>query len=122
MVNESDEFERRSKALFDESVGQLDGRTRSKLTQARNAAVEELKKGPPRFHWLRAPVTGLAMATVLAVAIITWPARQGSESGPLPLEDIEIVADGDDIDMLEDVEFYAWIEEQGAAGAANHRG
>lgn len=122
MVKESDEFERRTKELFDESVERLDGRTRSKLTQARNAAIEELKKAPSRWHWLRTPMAGLVAATVLAVAVVMWPSGRSSDSGVLPLEDLDIVADADNIDMLQDVEFYAWLEDQGGGDATNHSG
>lgn len=122
MVKESDEFEQRTKALFDESVERLDGRTRSKLTQARNAALEELRKGPPRFQWLRTPVTGLAAAAVLALVIGMWPGSQPSDSGTLPLEDFDIVADADNIEMLQDVEFYVWLEDQGSGDVTNHSG
>lgn len=124
MVNESDPFERQTRELFDDSVERLDGRTRSKLTQARNAALEELKKSPPRLQWLRTPVAGLVAASVLAVAIVLWPSgSQTPEGGVLPLEDFDIVADAENLDMLQDVEFYVWLEDQPSADdLTNHSG
>jgi hypothetical protein len=39
--------------------------------------------------------------------------RSGAESGAgaLALEDIDIVADSENLDMLEDVEFYQWLDD-----------
>ena len=120
-------FERRAKEWFDDGVERLDARTCSKLTQARNAAVDELQRvhgpGAP-WHALRMLVPGLSgvgragmaaslgAALVAAVAVIAW---QGDERNPvpgaLPLDDLEIVADADSLEMLEEVEFYAWLNQ-----------
>lgn len=102
-----DELERKAQALFEDSVERLDARTRSKLTQARNRALDEVKQGAARRRWVWAPAGGFALATVIAVGVVLWPGR-----GPQPdaaVEDLEIAADSD---LLEDVEFYAWLDEQ----------
>ena len=46
------DFEERTKLLFEQSVAALDGQTRSKLTQARYRALEELA-GKPQAIWSR---------------------------------------------------------------------
>jgi hypothetical protein len=102
----SDELERKAQALFEDSVERLDARTRSKLTQARNRALNEVRQGATR-RWIWAPAGGFAVAAVIAVGIVLWPGR-----GPQPeaaIEDLEIAADSD---LLQDVEFYAWLDEQ----------
>jgi hypothetical protein len=107
-------FEARSKELFDESVERLDGRTRSKLTQARHAALEELRAGKPRWRGVRVPAAALATVAVAAVLVVTWTGLNQSAapgSGGLPLDDFDIVADSDNLEMLQDVEFYAWLED-----------
>jgi hypothetical protein len=103
----SDELERKAQALFEDSVERLDARTRSKLTQARNRALDEVKQGAARRRWVWAPAGGFALAAVIAVGVVLWPGR-----GPQPdaaVEDLEIAADSD---LLKDVEFYAWLDEQ----------
>ena len=102
----SDELESKAQALFEDSVERLDARTRSKLTQARNRALDEVKQGATR-RWIWAPAGGFAVAAVIAVGIVLWAGR-----GPQPeaaIEDLEIAADSD---LLQDVEFYAWLDEQ----------
>jgi hypothetical protein len=114
-IDAARDLERQAKALFDASVERLDGRTRSKLTQARYAALEELQASraqPLRRYW--APSAGLAAAAVLAVVIgINLRPDGAARDTGLPLEDFDIVADADNIDMLQDVEFYDWVGDQG---------
>jgi hypothetical protein len=104
---ETGNLERKARALFDESVERLDGRTRSRLTQARNRAVDELHNGAVRRRWLRGPA-GLAAAMVVGVAVILWAGV--TRDGVVPMDDLEIVADTDDLELLQEVEFYAWLE------------
>jgi len=122
-VNDHDrDIESLARGVFDESVERLDGATRSRLTQARHAALAEL--GRPRFRlasW--APAGALAGAAVLAVLVWTQPGPGGGPERVLaaaPADDFEMLMVGDDLDMLvEDVEFYAWAA---FAETANGRG
>jgi hypothetical protein len=114
-------FEERARELFAASVERLDGRTRSKLTQARHAAAEELRKQHAQpwrrlsHAWL--PLSGAAAATVLAVWMTISPV--GPENGrDMPLDELDLVAGQANIDLLEDVEFYAWIAQQSTGGGA----
>jgi hypothetical protein len=110
---DSNDFEERARALFEDSVERLDARTRSKLTQARNRALDEVKKGAARRRWIWAPAGGFAVAAVLALGVVMWSGRP-SQPSPTVLEDLEIVADSEDLELLQDqdVEFYAWLDEQ----------
>jgi anti-sigma-K factor RskA len=103
-------LEQRSKSLLDQSAEDLDARTRSRLTQARHAALEELRRSRRSPVWRWAPVA--AMAAVAAV-MIAMPVRDGSrqESPTLLLEDFDLVADSENLELLQDVEFYAWLDE-----------
>lgn len=114
MVNSpSNELEQRAKSLFDASVERLDGRTRSSLTQARQAALEELRRQRARPRWLTHPLGGLTVAALLAVGVLMWPGVMRTPGpGGVSLEDFEIVANGDDIEMLQDVEFFSWLGER----------
>ncbi|MGH8178639.1 MAG: hypothetical protein ACREV5_20465 [Steroidobacter sp.] len=101
-----------AKALFDESVERLDARTCSRLTQARHAALDELEKSRPmRARWLWAPAAGLA-AAVLAVLVGSWPGSEPAAPESLLLEDFDLVAGTENLELLQDVEFYAWLAEQ----------
>jgi hypothetical protein len=107
---EPTDFQKRAQALFEDSVERLDARTRSKLTQARNRALDEVKQGASR-RWIWAPAGGFAVAAVIAVGVLMWPGGRTPQPGAA-IEDLEIVADSDNLELLQDVEFYAWLDEQ----------
>jgi hypothetical protein len=101
----SEEFEKRSRELLEESTARLDGRTLSRLTQARHAALGELRQ--PRRRWsLFIPAGAAAAAAVLVVLL--WNGQPPADSGPV--DDLEMLADGDAPDFIdgEELEFYEW--------------
>jgi hypothetical protein len=122
-VNDRDkDLESLARGVFDESVERLDGATRSRLTQARHAALAELER--PRFRlasWV--PAGAMAGATVLAVMLWTQPGPGVAPEPTLaavPADDFEMLTMGEDLDLLdEDVGFYAWVA---TAGMANEQG
>lgn len=115
----------KAKQRFDESVERLDGEARSRLNRSRHAALAELDGG--RIRWLNwAPATGVAAAAVLAVVVWTGNPGNGDLDGPAAATDMEILLTEDSFEMLEDLEFYSWIdldEETNASPQAdNHVG
>ena len=104
------ELEHKARALFEDSVERLDARTRSRLTQARNRALDEMSKGVVR-RWIWAPAGGIALAAIVAVVLSWGGLRSGADSGAVALEDIDIVADSENLEMLQDVEFYMWLDD-----------
>jgi hypothetical protein len=112
---EQSELERRAKEAFDESVAGIDAATRSRLTQARYRALQELERGT-RPIWVRslAPAGALA-AVALAAVVLLWRAEPGADGGlqTAPLADLELLLGEEELEMLdEEIEFYAWLEEQ----------
>jgi hypothetical protein len=109
----TDEFERRTKRVFDDSVAALDAATRSRLTQARHRALEELK--PARgtsWRWSLIPAGALA-ATALVAWLMIGQVPVGEPVQSEALADLEILLGEEDIEMLdEELEFYGWLEEQ----------
>ena len=124
-------FEERSRALFDDSVEGLDFTLRSRLTQARHAAVEAA--AAHRRPWFTR-IGMLAPAGLTAAAVLGAVLWLGSPLGQQPLtvaadgqpnlEDLELVASsdensGDAMDMLQDdIEFYDWAEKAANSGPA----
>jgi hypothetical protein len=114
MSHEPAEFEKRSREVLDESSGRLDGRTLSRLTQARHAALEQVQR-PMRAPWWRWSVPAGAAAAVLAVVI--WTGHPAVVEGPgtvaslKSVDDFELLTDADAPDFVddsEDAEFYEW--------------
>jgi len=105
-------FEQRAKILLQESAEQLDGSTRSRLTQARHAALDALKQGQGNlWRWL-VPATGATAAAVLAIVVTFNPARHSTEAiAPIAqVDEMEIVTADDSLEFYRDVEFYAWLD------------
>ena len=113
--HDSSKLETRTRTLFEQSVEALDGRTRSRLNRARQAALAELRESTTqsrRRMWVSA--SGVAAAAVLAVWMTLSPGNRGAgpnESG-MPVDDLDLFAESSNIDLLRDVEFYAWMAAQ----------
>ena len=120
MSQESDpqtEFEKRAREVLEASTAKLDGRTLSRLTQARHAALEQGPK--PARAWLKTwvPAGATAAAAVLAVMIWTGPAPDApatlSAGNGSPFEDLDLLADAPEfVGEADDVEFYAWAADE----------
>ena len=109
-------LERRTREVFDASVEQLDAGTRSRLLEARRAAVARLesRRRPAWQGW--APVAMAASAALVAVLLWRAPAEPpvpvASSGATEAIDTLEVVAAGDDLDLVaEDLEFYVWLEQ-----------
>ena len=108
-VTAEEAFSEKAKAVFDESVDNLDGETRSRLNRGRHAALAEIDK--QRSAWIQwAPAGGVAAAALLAVVLWTGNPAVDELASPAMAADIEILLTEDSLEMLEDLEFYSWIE------------
>ena len=119
MTEQKRDFERVSREAFEDSVGALDGATRSRLARARELALAEARRGyrPSLSTWV--PVGAAAAAAVMAVALWSGdgPAPQPTDPELAALDQFDIVAGGDDLDMMdEDPAFYAWAADEIAGG------
>lgn len=107
----SDEaFSKKARALFDDSVASLDGETRSQLNRRRQAALESTEGRRLALRpmaWL--PAAG---AAAIAAAIVLFAGNRApvSPGATTPAADVEILLEGDDLEMLGDLEFYSWID------------
>jgi negative regulator of sigma E activity len=104
------DFEKRTQEILEESTSRLDGRTRSRLTQARHAALAQLEK--PARQWWRPYVPAGAAAAAAVLAVVFFVGQPGTVSGPpVAMDDTEIPFDVEAPDFTEDsddVEFYEW--------------
>jgi hypothetical protein len=116
------DFERNARAVLEHSVSRIDGRTRSRLNQARQAALAAV--GAPRRAWWRSfalmPAAGAVAAAVL-VSVLLWHRQPAGSEGPVPdgqhvtAEDMELLADKDGLELMEGGGgdgFYEWAAAQ----------
>ena len=104
-----DKFEEDLKETFDESVDALDAATLSRLNRSRHAALAELQK--PRHQWSRwMPATGAVAAILVAVVVLQSPVGVDDSADITSVTDMEILLGEDSIEMLEELEFYSWLD------------
>lgn len=99
-----------SREALDESIEHLDAHTLSRLNQARQKALSQEKSASPAgIPWM--PAAGsLAM---LSVAIVVGSLFLSSpESSLNNLDEAEFMANNEEIELMEDLEFVTWLIEQ----------
>lgn len=124
MTAQQDEFEARAREALDESVTRVNGRVRSRLNQARQAALAEIG-ARPRSIWQLPALLPAAGATAAAVLVaLAFIANRGPERGfaqeGAAFEDIEMLSDRDGLELVEnwDGSFYEWAVAAGEDGGS----
>ena len=98
---------------LDNSVEHLDANTLSRLNQARHRALALAEK-PRLFNpqWLKAA----AFAVLLVTVINGWQFFSTSNIQQMNTDDFEMVVANEDFELLQDLDFVAWmIEEEHAS-------
>ncbi len=108
---DNDPIVEKAKALFDDSVDSLDAATLSRLNQGRHRALAELERASSVNLWLRwVPATGIAATLLLAVIVLRGLDGVDAIEGPATASDFEMLLEEDSLDMLEELDFYFWLE------------
>ncbi len=124
------DFERQSRLVLEESVHRIDSRVRSRLNQARQAALEAAAaRRRPAFWRLFTlmPAAG-ALAAALLVALVLWHRTGQMDLVPLPPvesahpgEDLDLLADGEALELVQEGDgsgsFYEWAADQSEANS-----
>jgi hypothetical protein len=131
----------RVRVLLDESEYDIEGATLSRLNRARQQALDTLPRRAPAGRWI-AWIGGGAVTAALAWMLLRGPdpatiapvdvvtsrtaaAPAALESRPAPsapaiapadapvaAPDFELLADSEQMALLQDLEFYAWLQQQ----------
>ncbi|MGD2112479.1 MAG: DUF3619 family protein [Gammaproteobacteria bacterium] len=109
-MNEHDDFVETVRQGLEAQAAGLDELTLARLRAARRRAVAARK--PAGRHW-RVPAFGAASAAAVLFAVLLW---QSPSAPPLAPEDWELVVSGDDLDLIEEYEFYEWLDATQTAG------
>jgi hypothetical protein len=107
-MNTTDEqLVQQAKKAFDDSVDRLDAATLSRLNRGRQAALDVAARSNTVWtNWM--PATGVAAAVLIAVFALRGPGD--IEVISAPATDLEILLSEESIEMLEDLEFYSWLD------------
>jgi hypothetical protein len=111
-------FARRAGGRLSDSADALDAATLSRLNRARQRALEQL---PDRHRtrtawWLPAGAVAVTATVALGLSMDLWetdgPARDGGPAFPGAageFADVDLLLDDGDLEMIEDLEFFAWL-------------
>lgn len=106
------------KAHLDNQVRQLDGHTASRLNRARHTAIDQALDSRHHRRWQR-PLYALASCAAVALALsLFWRVPEP----PMPVaavqvvDDFELLAGAEELELIENLEFYAWLEQQSLDG------
>jgi hypothetical protein len=114
------EFEKRTRVLLEDSVSRVDGRVRSRLNQARHAALDAMPSKRRSFlqrEWLTLSGT-VAAAALLAVVLWTRTPDTAlpivADATQTSFDDLDLLADADALDLIEedDDAFLEWAAAQ----------
>ncbi|MGH8171808.1 MAG: hypothetical protein ACREPX_01595 [Rhodanobacteraceae bacterium] len=113
--NEDQAWIERARALLDRSTETLDAASLSRLNRARHLA---LAQRPRRRLWIVGTGLAAAAALVLCVGLALDASKRAPETpiaaNALQPADIDVLTGDDDaLDLYENLDFYAWLDEQG---------
>jgi hypothetical protein len=95
---------------FNESVQRMDAATQSRLNRSRQRALAELRDhgGTWRRQWW-IPAAGVATAVVVAITMLSQKSLLQEIPASAP-SDFEVIMAGENLEMLEELEFYRWLD------------
>jgi hypothetical protein len=112
------QFAEQAKAQFDNSVERLDAATLSRLNQGRHVALDALQGNRATATWGRwLPITGVAAAALVTVMLVRGPDPVTPPADSVA--DFEILFEGENLAMYEELEFYSWLESTDLDAAGN---
>ena len=117
------ELQDKLRAALDERAQGLDGATLSRLRQARARALEQ----PAAPWWQLSTPQWLgaagSMAAVALVAVLVGRTPLPEPAAPLevPLNHLEIATLEEELELIEDIDFYQWLDSQELAEAPADR-
>ena len=122
-------LEVRSRLVLEEGLSRIDARTRSRLNQARQAAVAEAARGSA-LTWLQRafsrhalmPAGAAAAAALIAVFMLSGGhhlTQSAADNPASTLDVLDLVTDDDAMNLMEDNDssFYEWAAAQGDSPA-----
>lgn len=116
-------LEQTARALYRRRAAALEPEVRKRLAEARREALARAER--PAGRGLRLPVLvpAGAAAAVAAAAVILLIRQPGTDTDYAPLagtsepaEDMEILLGSEELELLDDLDFYLWLEDEPEIG------
>ncbi len=123
---ENQDWVPRSRELLDHHAEKLDPISARQLSQARQRALASVRR-PPRMRWAFGLGAATAASLLLFVSLNRTPEQSSvpltgidtpapvattpiTQALTLPDDELELIANPDEYALLQDLEFYAWLE------------
>jgi|TARA_B100001250_G_scaffold414503_1_gene453341 hypothetical protein len=113
-MKSEDDLKKISKDWFEDKVKSTNGSILSELNQIRYDALDSIgKKNNSYFHKLLLPIAGASFILFLSMRIDQLGLEpQDNLAFDAPASDIEILLGDESFDMIDQLDFYSWLEEQ----------
>ena len=104
-------FEQQLQSDLHQAERTLTSETSRKLFQARKQAVLETSKKPriPRKFWLPAFSSAITSAFLLVFMLPSTDLSDVDLAVELLIDDAELLSNQEDLDIIQDMEFYNWL-------------
>ena len=112
--SDSEQFLKQIRQQLDESENRLDATTRSRLTQIRSAALDSATQPKAKGLW-PVPAMALSAAAIVAVVSVSLSVNTVTVQNS-SLDDLSLLTINDSFELLNDVEFYQWLEDENSNG------
>ncbi len=115
-MNREDEernIQERAGDLLDERLEELDEETLARLHAARRSALDALDTR--RHGWMTVGGWAAAAASLLLVVSL-WDGGERMPESPDVFEDLELLSTKEDMEFIEDLDFYLWLEDEQQTG------
>jgi hypothetical protein len=111
MTQRDEQFLTDIKRQLDREADTLDQSVQQRLRQGRAAALASGEARRGRL-WLEAA----AFASLLVVAVVLWVGVPEQKQQTLALDDMELLADSQEPEFYQELDFYYWLEQQNDQG------
>lgn len=109
-LNERDEkFMNGARQVLDQSAAEIDEITTQQLRQIRREAMAL----PVQTHW-RWGYAFTGVATTVFIAVLFSTSLQQQHDTVASLDDVELLSASEEFEFFEDLEFYQWLDSDGA--------
>lgn len=116
-------LEQTARALYRRRAAALEPEVRKRLAEARREALARAERPVGRGLRLPVLVPAGAAAAVAAAAVILLIRQPGTDTDYAPLagasepaEDMEILLGSEELELLDDLDFYLWLEDEPEIG------
>ena len=115
-TKDAEQLERRANALFERSVAKIDATERARLREARREALAELRRpvfaAPRNLGFAAAAAAAVVLLVMLQSPQSPAPAAVDAQFGTMVAADLELLLGDEELDMLAELEFYSWLDNQ----------